>query len=255
MGRAARPDRVAARKGVPCNDVSPLRAAPRAVPAETADASGLLGLIEDADFPCLGAKAALAQGNLAIETAGAITGPRDDARIHDCLVRWSTTPQRDAQTLRSLAVVHAGPHDLDEPAFERALWQRLSALTAIDRARGHAPDPAYSTDPRDPLFALSFGGRAYFAVGLHPRASRRARRAPSPTIVFNLHDQFTKLRKAEKYERMREVILARDEAFDGQSNPMIARHGEVSEARQYSGRAVEGDWVCPFAPPPAARRP
>ncbi len=255
MGRAARPESIAARPRVPSNDLGPRPARPHAVPADTADTAGFLGLIEDTDFPCLGAKAALAQGNLAIGSAGAITAPRDDARIHDRLVRWSSTPQGDAQTLRSLAVVFAGPRDLGERDFERALWERLSALTAIDRARGHAPDPAYSMDPADPLFALSFGGRAYFAVGLHPNASRRARRAPSPTIVFNLHDQFTELRKADKYERMREVILARDEAFDGNPNPMIARHGEVSEARQYSGRAVEGDWVCPFAPPPAGRRP
>lgn len=240
---------------MPSNDHVPLGPRPRPLSADAADRAGFLGLVEDADFPCLGAKAALAQGNLAIETAGAITAPRDDVRIHDQLVRWSRTPQRDAQTLRSLAVVFAGPRDLGEPAFERALWERLSALTALDRARGHAPDPAYSTDPHDPGFALSFGGRAYFAVGLHPHASRRARRAPSPAIVFNLHEQFAELRKADKYERMREVILTRDEAFDGEPNPMIARHGEVSEARQYSGRAVEGDWVCPFAPPPAARRP
>jgi FPC/CPF motif-containing protein YcgG len=28
---------------------------------------------------------------------------------------------------------------------------------------------------------------------------------------------------------------------------MLARHGTVSEARQYSGRAVDKDWVCPFS--------
>lgn len=48
---------------------------------------------------------------------------------------------------------------------------------------------------------------------------------------------------------MRAVILARDTAFDGRPNPMIARHGETSEARQYSGRTVEDDWVCPVAVP------
>ena len=32
----------------------------------------------------------------------------------------------------------------------------------------------------------------------------------------------------------------------GSINPMLARHGDASEARQYSGRAVGGDWVCPF---------
>jgi hypothetical protein len=223
---------------------------------DTRRAAGLLDLVKGSDFPCLGAKAALAQGNLAIETAGPITATGDDEQIHDGLARWSRTPRSDdAQTFRSLAVVFAGPHDLTEVEFECALWDRLNALTTLDRAAGHAPDPAFSTDPQDPAFALSFGGRAYFAVGLHPNASRRARRAPAPSIVFNLHDQFAELRKADKYERMRGVILARDEAFAGRPNPMIARHGEVSEARQYSGRAVGNDWVCPFAPlasePPA----
>lgn len=209
---------------------------------------GLLNLIDDADFPCVGAKSARAQGGLAIGTATAITNRQDDLRIHDRLSRWSRSHAPGTDGFRSLAVVFAGPRTLSEEAFEAALWERLSALAAIDRARGHAHDPAYSADPRDPDFALSFGGRAYFAVGLHPRASRRARRAPAPTIVFNLHDQFTRLRAEDRYERMREVILERDAAFDGAPNPMIARHGEASEARQYSGRMVGEDWQCPFAP-------
>jgi len=211
---------------------------------------GLLGLIRRRRFPCVAAKSALAKGGLRIETAGAITSSRDDLRIHDRLARWSRVTRPDAQALRSIAFVFAGPRGLDEEGFEAALWARLTALVAIDAERGYAPAPGYSEDPADSDFALSFAGRAYFAIGMHPHASRRARRAPSPTIVFNPHDQFRQLRKQGRYERMRQVILARDTAFDGRPNPMIARHGEVSEAAQYSGRAVGDDWVCPFAPPP-----
>ena len=80
-------------------------------------------------------------------------------------------------------------------------------------------------------------------------ASRPARRAPYPTLVFNLHDQFEQLRAAGRYERMREAILARDEKLAGSINPMLARHGEASEARQYSGRAVGEEWRCPFSDP------
>ena len=40
--------------------------------------------------------------------------------------------------------------------------------------------------------------------------------------------------------------MVRDEALTGSRNPMLARHGEASEARQYSGRAVDEDWRCPF---------
>lgn len=209
-----------------------------------------LDLVEQPEFPCVGAKSALAQGGLSVETAVSITAAADDRRLHDRIARWSAScgSRGTPQAFRSLAVVFAGPRDLDERGFETALWDRLSALTAIDRARGFDQAPGFSADPHHPTFALSFGGKAYFAVGLHPRASRRARRAPAPTIVFNLHDQFAALREADRYERMREVILARDAALDGTPNPMIARHGETSEARQYSGRAVGKDWTCPFAP-------
>lgn len=209
---------------------------------------GLAALIGQPDFPCVGAKSALAQGGLGIETAASICSPREDRRIHERLVQWSRAHGGATEGFRSLAVVFSGPCDLDEAGFEAALWDRLGALAAIDRARGFAHDPAFSPDPGDPDFALSFGGSGYFAVGLHPQASRRARRARTPVIVFNLHDQFARLREDNRYERMRAVILARDEAYDGASNPMIARHGEVSEARQYSGREVGDDWVCPFAP-------
>ena len=46
---------------------------------------------------------------------------------------------------------------------------------------------------------------------------------------------------------MRSTIIARDVALAGDANPMLARHGSVSEARQYSGRAVGSDWACPFS--------
>ena len=56
-----------------------------------------------------------------------------------------------------------------------------------------------------------------------------------------------RLRAENKYERMREKIMSRDEELAGSRNPMLARHGEISEARQYSGRLVEEEWRCPFA--------
>ena len=68
-------------------------------------------------------------------------------------------------------------------------------------------------------------------------------------MVFNLHDQFEKLRAGGRYERMRDAILERDRQLAGDINPMLARHGESSEARQYSGRMVGDDWECPFRDP------
>jgi FPC/CPF motif-containing protein YcgG len=78
-----------------------------------------------------------------------------------------------------------------------------------------------------------------------------ARRFPNPTLVFNLHDQFERLREEGRYEKMREKILTRDKEIAGDINPMLARHGEASEARQYSGRQVGPEWKCPFKDPRA----
>lgn len=203
--------------------------------------------IDQGGFPCVGAKSALASDGLTMLTAGLITEASDSRRIHEAIVGMISSEDADAKGFRSLAVVFSGPGNFDEELFEIALWRKLDALLAEDRRQGYISAPGFSDDPVDPKFALSFGGRAFFAIGLHPNSSRKARRLPFPAIIFNPHDQFKKLRAERKYERMREVILARDMQFDGSPNPMVARHGEVSEARQYSGRAVTNDWVCPIA--------
>ena len=67
-------------------------------------------------------------------------------------------------------------------------------------------------------------------------------------MVFNLHAQFEMLREQGRYEKLRRSILDRDFQLTGSANPMLARHGETSEARQYSGRVVDNDWQCPFEP-------
>ena len=59
-------------------------------------------------------------------------------------------------------------------------------------------------------------------VGLHPGASRPARRFDRPALVFNLHDQFEQLRANGMYDKMRSTILARDVKLAGDVNPMLA---------------------------------
>nr|WP_304561447.1 guanitoxin biosynthesis heme-dependent pre-guanitoxin N-hydroxylase GntA [Sphingomonas sp. CA1-15] len=202
--------------------------------------------VADADFPCVGAKAALARGTLQVLACDRIDSAWDDLRIHDGLLAFAAEYRKDPQLFRSFAVVFEGPDDLDETAFETALWERAQSLSDKDVWRGQGYDSSVSADPDSPHFSLSFGGEAFFIVGLHPQASRPARRFARPAMVFNLHDQFTMLRAQNKYEGMREKIMVRDEALAGTRNPMLARHGEASEARQYSGRAVDGEWRCPF---------
>ena len=94
---------------------------------------------------------------------------------------------------------------------------------------------------------MSFGGEAFFVVGLHPHASRPARRFERPAMVFNLHDQFEQLRAQGRYDKLSKAILSRDVELAGTPNPMLEEHGIVSAARQYSGRAVSDEWRCPFS--------
>lgn len=209
----------------------------------------LRALIADPAFPCVGAKSAMARGTLKVLVGHSLDSAWDDVRIHRQLLEWVRAYRADPGGLRSLAVVFSGPSGLDEAAFERLMWQRIQSFADKDRWLGQPYDHRVSANPDDPHFSLSFGGEAFFVVGLHPGASRPARRAVRPTLVFNLHDQFERLRVEGRYERMRERILDRDKALAGDVNPMLARHGEGSEARQYSGRLVGEDWRCPFHDP------
>ncbi|WP_137787819.1 guanitoxin biosynthesis heme-dependent pre-guanitoxin N-hydroxylase GntA [Sphingomonas sp. 3P27F8] len=206
----------------------------------------LFSHIADAGFPCVGAKSALARGTLKVLACNRIDSAWDDVRIHDHLLRFAQSYRADPALFQSFAVVFEGPAGLDETAFERALWERVQSLSDKDVWRGQDYDARVSPDPGNPHFSLSFGGEAFFIVGLHPQASRPARRFEKPCLVFNLHDQFERLREAGKYEGLREKILVRDDRLAGSRNPMLARHGEASEARQYSGRAVDDAWRAPF---------
>lgn len=203
--------------------------------------------IAEASFPCVGAKAAVAKGTLEVLSCNRIDSAWDDVRIHDGLLHFAVAYREDPALFRSFAVVFDEPEALDEAAFERHMWDRIQSLSDKDVWRGQEYDSRVSPDPNSPHFSLSFGGEAFFVVGLHPAASRPARRFARPAMVFNLHDQFTMLREQGRYETMREKIMVRDEAIAGSRNPMLARHGEISEARQYSGREVDTAWRCPFS--------
>ena len=203
--------------------------------------------IRDPAFPCVGAKSALSRGNMQFIVARDIRSAWDDLRVHAAIRRFVADYRADPTLFRSLIVLFEDETELDEPGFEGALWSRIQSLSDKDAWLGQPADPRVSDNPDDSHFSLSFAGEAFFVVGLHPLASRPARRFPRAALVFNLHDQFERLRAEGKYEKLRESIIDRDVALAGTINPMLARHGASSEARQYSGRAVDDAWKCPFA--------
>lgn len=207
----------------------------------------LFARLSDADFPCVGAKSAMARGTLKVLAAHSLDSGWDDLAIHRELMQWAREYRANPIGLRSLAVVFDGPHSLTESSFERLMWQRIQSFADKDAWLGQPYDHRVSADPDDPHFSLSFGGEGFFVVGLHPNASRPGRHFARPVLAFNLHDQFETLRGDGLYDRMQDAIRARDAAIAGSLNPMLSRHGETSAARQYSGRAVDEAWRCPFS--------
>ncbi|MFD0985743.1 guanitoxin biosynthesis heme-dependent pre-guanitoxin N-hydroxylase GntA [Methyloligella solikamskensis] len=197
-------------------------------------------------FPCVGAKAALSRDQMRIFVAGDISSNRDDPSIWRHLRDQVNWYRISPSLFQSCVILFEEPTDLSEEGFEACLWERLRSLSDEDVAHGQRHDARVSADPEDPHFSMSFAGEAFFVVGLHPNASRPARRFEVPGLVFNLHDQFEQLRRHGQYDRLRSSILARDISFSGSRNPMLSRHGEISEARQYSGRAVGPGWQCPL---------
>jgi FPC/CPF motif-containing protein YcgG len=208
--------------------------------------------VDAAAFPCLGAKASRSRGQLLLVRARDLTRADDDIAITGHLQALSEPA--NGPSFISVAVLFPASPMLGESAFERALWERLAAIHAIDRRR-YGWDPRVSDDPASPSFSMSVGGKAFYVVGLHPEASRPARRFQCPVLVFNLHSQFEQLRADGRYDKLREAIVQRDVAYAGSTNPMLAVHGRSSEARQYSGRQVDADWVCPFSPAGRGDRP
>lgn len=204
--------------------------------------------VRSPEFPCVGAKSALGKDQMTIVEAGDIRCPRDDCKIHAALADFAADFNTDPALFRSFAVLFDTAETLSEAAFEQALWARVQALHDIDVTQGFTWDPRVSADPKNPDFSLSFAGEAFYLVGLHPGASRPARRFSAPALIFNAHAQFEQLRADGRYEALRQRIIDRDVAFAGSANPMLARHGEASEARQYSGRVVDDAWQCPFKP-------
>jgi len=130
----------------------------------------------------------------------------------------------------------------DDQRFHELLWAQLQALHELD-INEHAWAEGVSDDPSSANFSFSVASRAFFVVGLNPHSARFARRAPHPTLVFNFHDQFEALRANGRYEKLQGAIRKRDIALQGDINPLLARFGEGSEARQYSGRPAG---QCPF---------
>ena len=214
----------------------------------------LLGFIHDSfrslvlnpQFSCVGAKSAIQQGGYRFGHYEELASTEATAGLARDLFHFlQEQPLLDGE-FTTFVATFSNPIIHSEEQFEKLLWQQLQQLYEVDVPL-HAWDPQVSDDPDNPHFAFSFAAHSFFVVGLHPVASRYTRRFAWPTLVFNLHEQFEKLREEGRFQRMQEVIRSRETALQGSINENLSDYGSKSDARQYSGRPVSDDWECPFS--------
>lgn len=206
-------------------------------------ASQFTAYVQRPGFPCVGARSAFNKGRVRFGDYGRLGTANAPEICADLLAFSREFPSPGLVPVTFIAMF--GGAFATEAEFARGMWAQLRAVHAYDELQFEW-DATVSADPESPEFSFSVAGRAFFVVGLNPAASRLARRAPMPCLVFNLHDQFQSLRSSGKYQGMQHVIRDRDIALQGSINPSLAGFGEKSEARQYSGIAHPAQWKCPF---------
>ena len=196
-------------------------------------------------FTCVGAKAAVRQGSYRFGFYPTLASAASSAGLAHDLFNFVQEASSFAGEFTTFVASFGGPLAPDEAAFESLLWSTLQQLHDAD-AEHHHWDQKVAADTADPQFSFSFGETAFFVVGLHAASSRATRRFAWPTLIFNPHEQFDRLKKEGRYQRFQQVIRAAEQGLQGNINPMLANFGDRSEASQYSGRQVGTDWRCPF---------
>jgi FPC/CPF motif-containing protein YcgG len=215
-------------------------------PRQTLEVHGALrALLHDPDYPCVGAKSVINQNSYRFGLYQSLGEAESTAGLAYDLYHFIQERPSLPGEFTSFIGSFIEPKLRKPKEFEELLWKQLAALHLADR-EFFEWNPDVSHDPADSEFSFSFAGNAFFVVGLSPASQRWARRFPWPTLVFNDHGQFERLREEHRFDRIREVIRDRDTAVHGSENEMLSDYGGAhSEARQYAGRRVGENWRCP----------
>ncbi|MER6949645.1 guanitoxin biosynthesis heme-dependent pre-guanitoxin N-hydroxylase GntA [Nonomuraea sp. NPDC000554] len=203
----------------------------------------LAGFIEQGDFVCLGARAALHKKAIVHHHYAELGEAGSVLAHHRDVLAFLETFEPSARSFTSFVATFEGPLGLSEHEYEALVWRHLQAMHDED-SKTHPWNDQYSSDPASADFAYSVGSHPFFVVGLHDGASRPSRRFEKPTLVFNSHIQFNAL--GIKFFKLRSKIRTRERAFHGSVNPSFVTYKD--EARHYGGRFTEPTWECPFKP-------
>ena len=198
------------------------------------------------DHPCVMAQTVFSMDQVELRSYSDFGSVSTAKKILGDLQEYIASYDFESNDFKTFLAVFPDSPKYSEISFEKVLWQQLETLHKVDDVEW---DPEVSSNPESEHFSFSLAGKAFYIVGMHPGASRIARKSPYTTIAFNLHWQFEKLREMGSYETVRDRIRDRDKELQGSINPVLEDFGASSEAKQYSGRHVGKEWKCPFHNP------
>jgi FPC/CPF motif-containing protein YcgG len=213
---------------------------------ETAVWSGLEEFLLSEEFACVGGKAAVKRNAVEHHHYQTLAAERDSRLLYDHLRKFAERRDKISELFATFIATFAYPRNASEIEFENLLWRQLQILHNIDR-QYYSWAPGVPRDPLADKFAFSLASQPFFIVGMHQQASRKTRRSDWPTLVFNSHIQFERLRTNGLMPKIRSIVRRRELAIQGSLNPRLIDFGYRPESIRYSGRAVENSWKCPFS--------
>jgi hypothetical protein len=207
-------------------------------------------LVLSEGFPCVAARSSMNTALYRIGLYEKMGSPGAAAGLARDLTQF-VLDGAPTQNFTSFVATFMYPRPTSEVQFERLLFRQLQMLHDLDR-EFFSWNETVSNDPSAPDFAFSFAGQAFFVAGLHAGSRMWGRVFAYPTLVFNHHLQFRRLRIVGKFPLLKQAIHERQVKLQGYANPGLTDHGDGSEARDYAGRLHEtlpGEpWRCPFHP-------
>ncbi len=208
-------------------------------------ADDFIAFLNNEEFPCVAAKAALSKDQIKFLVADYMACPKDDQSILSFLYNFIDQYRLSETQFHSACVIFKNPFPVYEKMFDQLLWMRLQALSDLDALK-YDHDKRVSSDPTSPDFSFSLKEEAFYVIGMSPASSRDARHFKYPALVFNAHAQFEQLRSLNRYEKLKNIVRKKDMELSGSINPMLEDFGNSSEVHQYSGMQHDSSWKCPL---------
>ena len=207
------------------------------------------GFVLNPTFVCVGAKAAVNHETYRLGVYDRLASPEATAGLSRDLYEFLHEIGSEDHEFTTFIATFREPTDLEEIEFEKQLWEHSRCCTTAMPLCTTGIRPSAVT--RTTRTSRSASPATPASSSACTRAARGcARHFPWPTLVFNPHAQFERLREAGKFEKMKEVVRQREEELEGSVSPVSADFGADTEAKQYAGREVEPEWHPAFVPHP-----